>query len=120
MSDSTVKAILSSADKRHNLGVNAVVCIATAAITGFVTVYTSPKPVSPEEMKSMMKDIVSTEVARLTYRIDSVKKNADDAKKIGNDIQRQVLVSLAAMSDRMAAVAESVARIDERTKKVGT
>jgi hypothetical protein len=120
MTDSTTKAFLQSGDKRHALYVNAFVAVASAGITGFITVYTSPKPVSEERMKEIVASEIAAEIAPLKYRIEGAEKAASEAKTITADINRQVLVSLAAMSDRMSAVAESVARIDERTKKGGT
>lgn len=109
---STVKAFLQSGDKRHTLYVNAVVAVVTAALTGGVVTYTQPKPVGEERLK----EIVALAVAPLTYRVDNAEAMAKEAKAVADRMQSTILLSLSELNAKIALMAESVARIDERTK----
>lgn len=112
---STVKAFLQSGDKRHSLYINGVVAVVSAALTGGVVTYTTPKPVSEDRMK----EIVQLAVAPLTFRVEAAEKLAEDAKAVSDRMQATILLSLSDVNAKMAGMAESVARIDERTKRGG-
>lgn len=93
--------------------VNGVVAVVTAALTGGVVTYTQPKPVSEERMK----EIVQLAITPLTYRVEAAENIAKEAKATADKVQGNILLSLSELNSKVANMAESVARIDERTKK---
>lgn len=109
---STIKAFLQSGDKRHTLYVNGIVAVVTAALTGGVVTYTQPKPIGEDRLK----EIVQLAITPLTYRVEAAETIAKDAKATADKIQGNILLSLSELNAKIAVMAESVARIDERTK----
>lgn len=116
---STTQAILNFASKKHTVTVNAVVAIVSASIAGGALTFTQPKPLSEEQMKSIVSESISKEVSGLDYRIKAVETVASDAKAMANDNRKSAAESMALISRSLAEIREGVARIDERTKKAG-
>ena len=110
--------------KRHGMTMRAWVAIAGTAglgVGGLTTFLLSPKPVTEQQMEAMLKPI-KEELSSHDLRISEAKYNADRANR-DNELLRlkldKDLAKLDKVMDGVSDIRESVARIDERTKKVG-